>query len=69
MDNCDVLKIIKNFEPSLRINFTINDIMISGNCDLNNVKSQLSYYEKIRLIKKNNDSSYNVENMCMLSQF
>jgi len=69
MDNCDIIKIIKKFDPSLRINFSINDIMINGNCDINNVESQLNYFEKIGLIKKKSNSRYNVENMCMLSQF
>lgn len=69
MDNCDIIKIIKKFDPSLRINFSINDIMINGNCDINNVTSQLNYFEKIGLIKKKSNSRYNVENMCMLSQF
>lgn len=69
MKKCEVLDIIKNFNPDKRISFTIEDILEVTNCTREEVLSLLETYSKLNIIKKVDDDHYMVKNMCMLSQF
>lgn len=69
MKKCEVLDIMKNFNPDKRISFTIEDILEVTNCTREEVLSLLETYSKLNIIKKVDDDHYMVKNMCMLSQF